>query len=67
LTPADIELLEQVDGGHETLSGPATKKILERGCAIYQHAEYERLAPISAAHTYNLRQRRRYHECRADR
>jgi len=63
-TQADIELLAQVDEAHETLSGPATKKILERECEIYQHAEYERLATISAAHIYNLRQRRRYHECR---
>jgi hypothetical protein len=28
--PADIELLARVDEAHETLSGPATKKILER-------------------------------------
>ena len=29
-TAADIELLAKVDEAHETLSGPATKKILER-------------------------------------
>jgi transposase InsO family protein len=63
-TQADIELLARVDEAHETLSGPATKKILEREREIYQHAEYARLATISAAHIYNLRQRRRYHECR---
>jgi transposase InsO family protein len=63
-TQADIELLAQVDEAHETLSGPATKKILEREHEIYKHAEYQRLATISAAHIYNLRQRRRYHECR---
>jgi transposase len=58
-TQADIELLARVDEAHETLSGPATKKILEREREIYQHAEYARLATISAAHIYNLRQRRR--------
>jgi transposase InsO family protein len=63
-TQSDIELLAQVDEAHETLSGPATKKILEREREIYQHVEYERLATISIAHIYNLRQRRRYHECR---
>src|SRR5438445_7947134 len=50
--------------GHERLSGPATQKILERELELYQHAEYERLATISVAHIYNLRQRRRYRECR---
>jgi len=64
-TQADIELLAQVDEAHETLSGPATKKILEREREIYRHAEYERLATISAAHIYNLRKHRRYRECRA--
>jgi transposase InsO family protein len=64
-TQSDIELLAEVDEAHETLSGPATKKILEREREIYQHVEYERLATISAAHIYNLRKRRRYRECRA--
>jgi transposase InsO family protein len=63
--PADIELLAQVDQAHETLSGPATRQILEREWKIYRHTEYERLATISAAHIYNLRKRRRYRECRA--
>jgi len=63
-TQADIELLAKVDEAHETLSGPATKKILEREWEIYQHAGYERLATVSVAHIYNLRKRRRYRECR---
>jgi transposase InsO family protein len=64
-TPADIELLAKVEEAHETLSGPATKKILEREFQHYQHAEYERLAGISVAHIYNLRRRPRYRERRA--
>ena len=63
-TRADLELLAQMDEVHETLSGPATKKILEREFQQYGHPEYERLASISAAHIYNLRKRRRYRECR---
>ena len=63
-TPADLELLVQVDEAHETLSGPATKKILEREWEIYRHAEYERLATISVAHIYNLRRRPRYRQRR---
>jgi transposase InsO family protein len=53
-----------VDEAHETLSGPATKRILEREFTQYKHAEYERLATISGAHIYNLRQRPRYRERR---
>jgi transposase InsO family protein len=63
-TRADLELLAKVDEAHETMSGPATKKILEREWGLYQHAEYKRLATISVAHIYNLRKRRRYRECR---
>lgn len=43
-TGADIELLAQADEAHETLSGPATKKILEREWQLYKQVEYERLA-----------------------
>jgi transposase InsO family protein len=60
----DIELLAAVDEAHETLSGPATKRILEREVREYAKAEYERLASISVAHLYNLRKQRRYRECR---
>jgi len=59
-----LELLAKVDEAHETMSGPATKKILEREWEIYRHAEYERLATISVAHIYNLRRRPRYRQRR---
>ena len=51
-TPADVELLAAVDEAHETLSGPATRKILEREYQQYQQREYERLAGISVAQIY---------------
>ena len=54
-TPADVELLAAVDEAHETLSGPATRKILEREYQQYQQREYERLAGISVAQIYRLR------------
>jgi transposase InsO family protein len=53
-----------VDEAHETLSGPAPKRILEREAREYGKAEYEWLAGISVAHLYNLRKQRRYRECR---
>lgn len=63
-TRADIELLASVDEAHETLSGPATRRILEREYGLFNKAEYERLATISVAHLYNLRKSRRYRERR---
>jgi len=61
-TRADIELLASVDEAHETLSGPATRRILERELLLYKRPEYERLAGISVAHLYNLRHHQRYRE-----
>jgi transposase InsO family protein len=63
-TRADIELLASVDEAHETLSGPATRRILEREHQLYGRAEYERLAAISVGHLYNLRKSQRYRERR---
>ena len=62
--PFDIALLAQVDEAHETLSGPATQKILYRQYHEFADAGYERLAEISVAHIYNLRKRRSYREHR---
>ena len=63
-TRADIELLASVDEAHETLSGPATRRILEREVELYGKQEYARLARISVAHLYNLRKSQRYRERR---
>ena len=60
----DIELLAAVDEAHETLSGPATQKILYREFHDYGDARYERLATISVAHIYNLRKSRTYRQRR---
>ena len=63
-TPVDVELLAAVDEAHETLSGPATRKILEREYQQYQQREYERLAGISVAQIYRLRRRSAYRQRR---
>ncbi len=63
-TRADVELLASVDEAHETLSGPATRRILEREVELYGKQEYARLAAISVAHLYNLRKSQRYRERR---
>ena len=54
-TAADVDLLAYVDKAHGNLSGPATRRILERECEEYGHAAYARLALISVAHLYRLR------------
>ena len=63
-TRAHIELLATVDEAHETLSGPATRRILQREYQDYGKPEYQRLASISVAHLYNLRHQQRYRERR---
>lgn len=59
-TPSDIALLIKTDNAHKRLSGPATKKILERECKIFGKAEYSSISRISPAHIYNLRATRQY-------
>ncbi len=61
---ADVELLAEVDEAHETLSGPATRRILEREFVEFRRPEFARLAEISVAHIYNLRKRREYRQKR---
>jgi len=63
-TRADVELLAAVDEAHETLNGPATRQIVEREWKQYQHGEYQRLAGISVAQLYRLRQRPAYRQRR---
>ena len=59
-TDADVLSLAHTDALHGTLSGPATKKLMERACEVFGERRYERLATISVAHLYNLRQRNGY-------
>lgn len=63
-TRADIGLLAQVDEAHETLSGPATQKLLHRAYHDFGEKKFERLATISTAHLYRLRASRSYRERR---
>ena len=63
-TDADVLLLAHTDTLHGTLSGPATKKLMERAFNVFGEARYERLATISVAHLYNLRKRSNYHRQR---
>jgi hypothetical protein len=53
-----------VDEAHESLSGPATQKILQRECYDFGDAEYERLARISVAQLYRFRKSKIYRQRR---
>lgn len=52
---SDIARLIETDNVHGRLSGPATKRILEREYMIHGKIEYEIISRISIAHIYNLR------------
>ncbi len=59
-TTEDIALLARTDGLHDYLSGPATKKIMEREWATYGHTDFRNISRISIAHLYNLRRSHLY-------
>ena len=59
-TAEDIALLAEVDRAHERLSGPATRRILQREYEQFGNLSYRRLAKISVSHLYNLRASARY-------
>jgi hypothetical protein len=59
-TAEDIALLAEVDRAHGRLSGPATRRLLQRAHEQFGDPRYQRLAKISVAHLYNLRGSARY-------
>jgi transposase InsO family protein len=59
-TPSEIGLLARTDELHGYLSGPATKKIMEREYEVYGYAEFGNISRISVAHLYNLRRSNTY-------
>jgi transposase InsO family protein len=54
-TKADVDLLAYVDKAHGNLSGPATRRILEREYEVHGIAAYARVARISSAQIYRVR------------
>ena len=63
-TAADVTLLAQTDALHHTLSGPATRCLLQRAFTVYGDARYARLATLSVGHLYNLRRQAGYQATR---
>ncbi len=60
----DIALLVQVDEAHETLTGPATQKLLQRAYHGFHDWGYLNLARISVAHLYRFQATRAYRQQR---
>lgn len=54
---SDIARLIETDNAHGRLSGPATKRILEREYLVYGNTEFERIYRISIPHIYNVRKK----------
>jgi transposase InsO family protein len=63
-TGEDVELLVALDEAHGTLSGPATQKLLQRAVYDFGESKYQRLAKLSVAQLYRLRQSRQYRQHR---
>jgi transposase InsO family protein len=59
-TQADVRLLAYLDQAHGTLSGPATRRILQREYNDYHIDAYQRLAAISSAQIYRFRKTGEY-------
>jgi transposase InsO family protein len=63
-TREDVALLAAVDMLHDTLSGPATQKILQRAWHEFGERKFQRLAEVSVAQLYRLRKSARYRQHR---
>lgn len=59
-SPEDVGRLIETDNAHDRLSGPATKKILEREYTVFKKENYQGIKDISVSHIYNLRATRQY-------
>jgi transposase len=57
---AEVALLARTDELHGWLSGPATKKILERAYEFYGDQRFQKICGISVAQIYNLRHSKSY-------
>jgi transposase InsO family protein len=58
----DIGRLIETDNAHGRLSGPATKRILQREYLVYEKSNYERISHISVPHIYNIRKQSRQYK-----
>jgi transposase InsO family protein len=59
-SPIEVQLLARTDELHGWLSGPATKKIMQREYDVYGHLEFGNISRISVSHLYNLRKSNTY-------
>lgn len=53
-------MLAEMDALHDTVSGPAIKKLTEPACRMFGYAGIERLSEILVSHLYSLRGGKQY-------
>lgn len=58
-TTSDIARLIETDNAHGRLSGPATRRILQREYWEFGQEEFETISHLSVSHLYNLRKSKR--------
>lgn len=56
---SDIAKLIETDNAHGRLSGPATRRILQREYLEFNRTEFEMISHISVSHLYNIRKSKR--------
>lgn len=61
----DIAKLIETDNAHGRLSGPATKRILEREYREFGELSFERISHISVSHLYNIRKSKKQYTSQA--
>jgi len=59
---SDIARLIETDNAHGRISGPATKRILQREYLEFKRQEFEMISHISISHLYNIRKSKRQYQ-----
>jgi hypothetical protein len=63
-TDEDVRVLADLDALHGTLSGPATKCLMQRAYRLFNEERFIRLQHLSVSQLYNLRKQRAYQAVR---
>ena len=59
-TPADIDLIVEMESAYEDTCGPAIVHLFKRAYYVYGDERYVRLATLSSSHLYNIRKSAAY-------
>lgn len=59
---SDIARLIDTDNAHGRISGPATKRILQREYLEFERPEFEMISHLSVSHLYNIRKSKKQYQ-----